>query len=113
MTEQIKRMIYPLAGKVPYLEVFLQRSYDTIIEQNRHDVTSEYNKGTLLVVTFLSEEQEVYQLALARSEIPLLPEEFQKPIKRDLATPPFRQGKFTAEVQPPIVNDGQHGTSVN
>jgi hypothetical protein len=96
MDEQIKVLWMPRAAAMrDFFRPLLERSYQKWLGNNRKDVVSEYCEGTLLLVTFITPEGQVTQLALRRDEIPDLPREQRELLERQLKIPAVR-GWFEA-----------------
>src|SRR5262245_40456719 len=98
MTEQIKVLWMPKAKAMgPLFAPMLQRSYEMFQTNNRKAVVSGYAGGNCLVVTTITPEGQVAQLAFCREEIPDLPEVARELLEKDLKRP-GQKGWFTGNL---------------
>ena len=98
MDEQIKVMWMPKARAMEFIfKPMLERSYETFLKNKRKDVVSEYVGGKCLVVTTVTPDGQVTQIALCREEIEDLPPVMRDQIKKDLDRP-AEKGWFTGKL---------------
>jgi hypothetical protein len=98
MDDQIKVLWMPKARAMGFiLKPMLERSYEMFLKNNRKDVVSEYVGGNCLVVTTVTPDGQVTQIALCREEIEDLPQAMRDQIKKDLKRP-AKKGWFTGKL---------------
>jgi hypothetical protein len=98
MGEEIKVMWMPKARAMEFIfQSMLERSYEMFQKNNRKDVVSEYVGGNLLVVTTVTPDGQVTQIAVCREEIEDLPPVMRDQIKKDLKRP-AKKGWFTGKL---------------
>ena len=91
MDEEITVMWMPKAGAMEFIfKPMLERSYEMFQKNNRKDVVSEYVGGNCLVVTTVTPDGQVTQIALCREEIEDLPQAMRDQIKKDLKRPAMK-----------------------
>jgi hypothetical protein len=88
MDEHIKVMWMPKARTMDFIfKPMLERSYELFQKNKRKDVVSEYVGGECLVVTTVTPDGQVTQIALCREEIVDLPAVMRAQIEKDLKRP--------------------------
>ncbi len=98
MDEEIKVMWMPKARAMEFIfKPMLERSYEMFQKNNRKDVVSEYVGGNCLVVTTVTPDGQVTQIAVCREEIEDLPPVMRDQIKKDLKRP-AKNGWFTGKL---------------
>ena len=98
MDEQIKVMWMPKARAMEFIfKPMLERSYEMFQKNKRKDVVSEYVGGKCLVVTTVTPDGQVTQIALCREEIVDLPAVMRDQIETDLKRP-AKMGWFTGKL---------------
>jgi hypothetical protein len=82
------------------IRALLDRSFKKFLGNNRKDVVSEFNGGTVICITTCRTEEpgSVYQILLMRDEIGLLPPEMRNMLHGDL-TKPAVSGTFVIDLE--------------
>jgi hypothetical protein len=98
MDEQIKVMWMPKARAVEFIfKTMLEQSYEMFLQNKPKDVVSEYVGGRFLVVTTVTPDGQVTQIALCRDEIEDLPPVIRDHVKKVLKRP-AKKGWFTGKL---------------